>query len=279
MYQLKELVFRSKLPLGATRNRTLEILKYVAMFTEHQWNYPTINDLKLIDEIFVLNNVTVVSAINELGITCSDFVVVCEFAGEKFPCFQEHPYMKFVESTSYLGACCSFNYYPDNDNAIPFATNFFGVNGGLSVIGTGKPQASDGKSGALYSEGFEIMIHHPMDFAVESAPTILIGLGKETHVTVSPIHSSCSDQVLALPFSQRKCIIPSDRNLKIYRQPACMLECLQDEVQKRCHCHPFHLPKKNFENNTVMRDCIMRDAICFAYNYCKYVHDSLDSVL
>lgn len=46
--------------------------------------------------------------------------------------------MKFVESYSYLGACCSFNYDPDLlGNEEHVKTNSYGINGGLNVIGTG----------------------------------------------------------------------------------------------------------------------------------------------
>lgn len=46
--------------------------------------------------------------------------------------------MTFVESYSFLGACCSFNYDPSSKvNEEHFKVNNFGINGGLSVIGTG----------------------------------------------------------------------------------------------------------------------------------------------
>ena len=132
----------------------------------------------------------------------------------------------------------------------------------------GRPQISDGKSGAIYSEGFVLIVHHPNDFAVDSAPTTYLQGSKEMWVDVQPIHSSCSDQVLGLPFQQRKCIIPSDLNVDTYRQPACMLGCLRNEIHRRCHCHPFHLPKDN-NDTTVYRDCKAKDILCFVENYCK----------
>lgn len=78
----------SKLPLGATPERVVEILPLLAGFTERQWSFPRIEDLELIDDILDLNNLTVEGAIDELGTVCSDFLLVCYFAGEKFPCFQ-----------------------------------------------------------------------------------------------------------------------------------------------------------------------------------------------
>lgn len=113
-----------------------------------------------------------------------------------------------------------------------------------------------------------MIVHHPNDFAVESASTTYLPLFKETFVDAQPIHSSCSNQVLGLPFSQRKCIVPSDLNLQTYRQPACMLGCLRSEIHRRCHCHPFHLPKDGNDTNYI-RDCKAKDILCFAENYCK----------
>lgn len=113
-----------------------------------------------------------------------------------------------------------------------------------------------------------MIVHHPNDFAVESAPTTYIDLKKETFIDISPIHSSCSNQVLVLPFSQRKCIIPSDKGKSNYRQPECMLECLREEIHKRCYCHPFHLPRAIDEKNK-FKDCKAVDIMCFVNSYCK----------
>lgn len=186
--------------------------------------------------------------------------------------------MTFVESFSYLGACCSFNYNPKSqDSEDFFRTNSFGINGGLNVIGTGQPQASDGKSGAIYSEGFVVIVHHPNDFAVESASTTYLELGQETFIDVQPIHSSCSDQVLSLPFKQRKCIIPSDLKAQTYRQPECMLGCLRDEIHRRCHCHPFHLSRAG-NHSDQLRDCKAKDVYCFVQNYCEELNLALSFV-
>ncbi|CRL01764.1 CLUMA_CG014980, isoform A [Clunio marinus] len=255
------------MPLGATPERVIEILPLLAGFTERQWAYPRVEDLEMIDNILDLNKMTVEEAIDALGTVCADFLLVCYFNGENFPCFQNHKFMTFVESYTYLGACCSFNYNPKaNDQDEHFISNFFGINGGLNVIGTGRPQLSDGKSGAVYSEGFVVLVHHPNDFPVESSPTTYIQINKETFIDVQPIESSCSNQVLNLDFEQRKCIIPSDLNVKSYRQPECMLGCLRDEIHKRCHCHPFHLPKSD-NTTTDYRDCKAKDIMCFVENY------------
>lgn len=60
----------------------------LAGFVERQWIVPRIEDLMIIDEILEINNMTVKDAIDNLGTVCKDFILVCSFAGQKFPCFQ-----------------------------------------------------------------------------------------------------------------------------------------------------------------------------------------------
>uniref|UniRef100_A0A1S4H4X8 Uncharacterized protein n=4 Tax=gambiae species complex TaxID=44542 RepID=A0A1S4H4X8_ANOGA len=270
-YKAERFVEKIKLPLGATKESVLKNLPSLGYFTEHQWTFPRPQDLRMIDNVLQLNNYTIEQAIDELGMICEDFILVCYWAGKQFPCFAKHAFLGWIGSTSHYGACCSFNYHPNvRGNKDPFVVNTYGMHGGLSVIGTGYPQASDGKSGALYSEGFMLMIHHPHDFAVEASPLTLIRLGKETFVNVLPTDSRCSEQVLALPQSQRDCIVGSDFTPPIerYRQPACTLECLRNEVHRKCGCHPFHLPRPMVgPNGQGIRNCTVYDSMCFVENY------------
>lgn len=97
-------------------------------------------------------------------------------------------------------------------------------------------------------------------------------MGMETFVDVYTTDSSCSQQVLNLPFSQRKCILTSDlpgfveRGDK-YRQPACMLRCYRAMVHNVCRCHPYQLPIDPFVR---IRGCGIMDVPCFVDNYCEY---------
>lgn len=85
--------------MGATPEDTVDILPLLAGFTERQWVVPREEDLEMIDSILVANNLTVKGAIDKLGTVCSDFLIVCVFAGQKFPCFQVSAC--FVTKTSY----------------------------------------------------------------------------------------------------------------------------------------------------------------------------------
>lgn len=116
-------------------------------------------DMDIIHEVLQLNNYSVSTAIDYLGTACEDFLLRCFWDEDEFPCLSDESNqtsMKWTQSYSFLGACCSFNYFPDG-NGTMFTTDSIGVFGGLTAVLTGAPQISDGKSGALYSEGFVVI--------------------------------------------------------------------------------------------------------------------------
>lgn len=130
------------------------------MFTEYQWDSPKMEDLELVHKVLQLNNYTVSAAIDYLGTTCENFMQRCFWDGKEFPCFgssngSSNSSLQWKSSYSFLGACCSFNYYPDGSGSL-FKTDTIGILGGLTTVLTGAPQISDGKSGALYSDGFVV---------------------------------------------------------------------------------------------------------------------------
>lgn len=90
--------FFRKLPLSSTPEHAMEILPMIAGFVERQWIVPRVEDLEIIDEILELNNMTVKNAIDNLGTVCKDFLLVCSFAGTKFPCMQ----VRFLILTQFL---------------------------------------------------------------------------------------------------------------------------------------------------------------------------------
>lgn len=183
-----------------------------------------------------------------------------------FPCFQENSYLKFTESTSYAGICCSFNYRPKNSSYEPYRSPSFGTRGGLSIIGSAHPQVSDGKSGIFFSSGLMMLIHHPFDYPVEGNQMKLIEIGVVTSVAIYPILSHCSDDVLALSVKSRQCIEDSTLGYQ-YRQPACTVTCTRNVIYEKCKCHPFYMPLP--QNGPYVRNCLAVDAECFSKYFCK----------
>lgn len=140
-----------------TKQQVAEKLVVLSMFTEYQWDKTETADLDLVHQVLQLNNYTVSAAIDYLGSTCENFLQRCFWNGVEFPCFggSNKTTLIWKSSYSFLGACCSLNYYPDGTGTI-LKTDSIGIMGGLTVVLSGAPQISDGKSGALYSDGFVV---------------------------------------------------------------------------------------------------------------------------
>lgn len=206
---------------------------------------------------------------------------MCAWAKREFPCFQNNSQFSFVSTTSYLGLCCSFNYNQDQaEQHKPFHSSSFGTRGGLSIIGSGAPQVADGKSGVLFSSGFIMLIHHPLDYPVESNVVRLIEIGHITSVAVYPTLSYCAAEVLDLSPTDRQCLYPADLGAGQYeyRKSSCNLECLRDLMYATCECHPYYMPTSLMmaaNGRPSIRECEALDAVCYTKNMSKYMRQSL----
>lgn len=149
-----------------------------------------------------------------------------------------------------------------------FAINYFGVGSGLNIVLADYPQLSDGISGAIYSNGLMMLIHHPNDFPSETEQIMLIKPGRSNFIAVYPIITTCSSDVLKLGVSARKCIEPEDFFDQIYVRSACELECFTKRIYFICNCHPYYLP--TLLNGPNIRNCTVKDAICFSKNFCRF---------
>lgn len=142
-----------KLPKNVTKSELYDSLPLIGLLTEHQWNPPDPEKLEMIHTLLKINNISIFTANRELGKvsqilfiyliynkkivlmikTCDDFILHCRWSGVEFPCFQEHKFLTFKSSTSFLGICCSFNYHPENKDETKYAANTYGVSHGLTV--------------------------------------------------------------------------------------------------------------------------------------------------
>lgn len=176
--------------------------------------------------------------------------------------------MSWKPSLSFLGACCSFNYNPLSDDDTYFKVEGLDITGAITLIGSGEPEISDGKSGVLYSDGFMLLIHHPHDFAVFSHPIILVEIGRESYIELFATDLTCTAEVIELAPKQRECVIGSDVGISRYRRPACILYCTIAKIYATCKCHPYFLPRPT--DGSWIRECEVNDVMCFVDHFCKY---------
>lgn len=273
-------------PNGSSETALLKALPALGLFVENPWGAVDATDnadeLLLIDSVLNANGYTVATAVRQLGLSCEDFIKVCAWSKVEFDCFEHSTdstrHLVFRTTMSYLGMCCSFNYYPANESRTiyqPYRSPSFGTKGGLSVIGSAYPQVADGKSGVLFSSGFIMLLHHPLDYPVEGNQMTLVEIGAVTSVAVYPTLMLSSTEVLSLPSKKRRCVVDEvdEEITKVYRQPSCAVGCARRIIYNLCKCHPFHIPRgtdsMNVSSSKWIRECNAVDASCFAKYYRK----------
>ncbi|XP_017476236.1 PREDICTED: sodium channel protein Nach [Rhagoletis zephyria] len=243
-------------------------LDYINAFTDQNWKAPTQESFRYADDVLRFNNKTIYEAAKAVSGSCDDFVKRCYWGITEFPCRQQHEYLSFISTTSYLGPCCSFNYNPKNLSYVPFSANLFGIDGGLTVVGV------EGSERNL-STGLIVLAHHPMDYVTEATSSVTITSNSESFVEISPTVQSSSTEVLELSQGKRDCLISDDLELHNYRQAACSLACRTEAIMKTCQCVPYHIPNAV----AAYRECKLNDSACYSTNYDEFKSVKCESCL
>lgn len=166
-------------------------------------------DLELLQRVFTLNRFTTESAMEQIKISCNDLLFKCRWEGVIVPCMSI-----FRRSLTFEGYCCSFNIAPYNvDDFKAKHTQYFGYKNGLSVII--KSNIDPDALTKIYSEGIDLLVHESTIYASDTAIEKLIPIQSETLVSVQPIVTLCSNQVKALPISDRGCVFPEEYSLRL----------------------------------------------------------------
>ncbi|EDW00582.1 sodium channel protein Nach [Drosophila grimshawi] len=242
--------------------------EFLNAFTDQSYVAPSHESYKATDAVLRLNNVSIWEAAMAVSPGCADFVKRCFWGYSEFQCNQSHEYLSFIPTTAYLGPCCSFNYNPRNASFVPFSANIFGMDGGLTIIG------SEGSEHNL-STGLIVLVHHPMDYVTETSASVTITARSESFVEISPTVQSSSIEVLELSESKRDCLISDDVNLRNYRQAACLLACQTAAIAKRCGCHLYLLPIVSGH----VKECNLNDTFCYSKNYDNFKSVRCDQCL
>lgn len=197
-----------------------------------------------------------------MSLDCSDFLRTCYWGFNEFSCLDTSSSnnLKFSLSTTFLGPCCSFNSNSMNDSFVPFSTNNFGLNSGLTIVG------AEGRFSNL-STGLIILIHHPLDYPTESAQQITVRTKSETFLEIYPGHYSTSSEILDLTPDKRNCFTSSDLEVNFYRASLCTLNCQNRAIFEKCGCYPYQMQNLM---NTVIQECKLKDALCFTQHFGGY---------
>ncbi|XP_061388998.1 sodium channel protein Nach [Musca vetustissima] len=254
--RVKRFINKLNIPPGYDVKKIAEGFDYLNAFTDQTWLPTNSSSFNETYQILLLNNITTYEAAVAVSAGCDDFVRRCFWGNEEFECRQNHEYLSFSPTTSYLGPCCSFNFHPQNESYVPFSSNTFGIDGGLSFIGVEGSETDT-------STGLIVLVHHPMDFATEAASSVTITTNSESFIEISPTVQAASTEVIELPAKKRDCLTSDEMLGNIYRQAACILKCESETILQKCQCNPYHLPKFA----TDKRMCMLNDSECYSRNF------------
>lgn len=241
----------------------LEGLQYIAAFTSQQWVPPKGTTYQKADEFLEKNGITIRQAAFSVSSNCSDFLRTCYWGFTEFECldFSSDNILKFSLSTTYLGPCCSFNANSVNNSFVPFSTNSFGLNSGLTVVGF------EGRYSNL-STGLIILIHHPLDYPTEAVKTVTVRKNTESFLEINPESFSTSAEILDLTPDKRNCYTSSDLEFNFYRASICTLTCQNEAVFEKCGCYPYHMWTSGAKAE---KECKLKDSFCYSENFGKHV--------
>lgn len=234
-------------------------MKYISAFTTQNWEVPPGDSYEIADKILEMNGISIKDAAFSVSSDCSDFLKKCYWGQTEFGCLDTSSsnYLKFSLSTTYLGPCCSFNSNSMNSSFAPFSTNSFGLNSGLTIIG------SEGRFSNL-SSGLIILIHHPLDYPTESVKTVTVKTSSETFLEINPGSYSTSKEILDLTPDKRNCFTSSDLEVNFYRASLCTLNCQNEAIFKQCGCYPYQMQNSL---NRVVKECKLKDVFCYTENF------------
>lgn len=209
-----------------------------------------------------MNGLTIKDAAFAVSTDCSDFLKTCYWGFNAFECFDTSPnsYLKFTLSTTYFGPCCSFNSNSLNSSFVPFSTNSFGLNSGLTIVGADGPMSD-------LSTGLVVLIHHPLDYATESVIAVTVKTNLETFLEIKPSSYSSSEEILSLTPEKRNCYTSDDLDVHFYRESMCILNCQNEVIFNQCRCYPYHMQNSI---NKDLKECKLRDMFCYIKNFGEF---------
>lgn len=113
--------------------------------------------------------------------------------------------------------------------------------------------------------GFHIFVHHGAEYVTKSTPIISLLPGYDNFIRVRPQFNIPSQHFLSLPFESRRCLLPHDRNLTLFRQSRCHITEFGSAIYKECGCHPYFFPQFEDAKNTT-ENCTVHALQCFKFD-------------
>ena len=99
----------------------------------------------------------------------------------------------------------------------------------------------------------QVLVHGPAEFPRLSVKGTALGRKTEMFVGISATYTKSSDEVKAMYFPRRKCIVKGEpasnllpqhrlKAFKEYDRENCYLECRANAIRETCNCLPYFYP-------------------------------------
>lgn len=142
-------------------------------------------------------------------------------------------------------------------------SNEWGKRSGVSVI-------FGDEGDATTRSGFNVFIHHPAEYITKATRIFSLIPEHEHFIRIYPRSNKPSEYFLSLPYESRRCLLPHERDLTLFRQSRCRLLELSKAIHQVCGCHPYFMPILTDTFKTI-RNCTVHDIDCFKYDSSKTV--------
>ncbi|PSN58038.1 hypothetical protein C0J52_02048 [Blattella germanica] len=211
-------------------------------------------DLNRIQEVFKNRSFNMESLMKRLTQPCSSMLIKCKWRGKRTSCDS-----LFTMSKTDAGFCCSFNYFPpdNNEDVTPRRVNGAGYLTGLSMLID--PRLEDYYAALFSFYGVQVLVHSYQDYPEISARGILLAPQKEAFLQVSAASTYSTPEVRGLKKEQRQCLFEdehfttnttnnNDTAHGEYSYSNCLIQCRMNYMNKLCHCAPYFFPIGIFNN-------------------------------
>ncbi|CAK1583458.1 unnamed protein product [Parnassius mnemosyne] len=250
-------------------NLTLDLKKVVSQLLRFNFGTSLLekintNELKYLQDLIEANRYSALDVMSLLPQRCDRFLKRCIFQRKIYPCN-----VLFDSILTQYGMCCIFNsiYYFKQKNRNERKANFVkfkatktGFENSLTVVTDYDPEDAlegtvllAGSSGVMFTDWTEF----PADYEAS-----FVHPNTESFHHLYGIYTYCSEDVLRLPVSSRKCYFTKEVTLPYFREyhnSDCNLACFVMEVEDQCHCTMLYVPRVNAH-----RACNITSLVCIA---------------
>ncbi|CAH2094415.1 unnamed protein product [Euphydryas editha] len=233
--------------------------------------YELVGDLSKENLVSIQNLITInryhsLEIMAMLPQSCDDFLKLCYLKGKRYPKCKD----LFDPILTQHGMCCIFNsiyHYREkkgNERKFDFTpktTSSTGHRESLTVVADYNP--SDALTGTIITAGaIRVMLTESTEFPADDESNLVTPNSESFHL-LYPTYTYCSEDVMSLPSSSRKCYFDDEYRLSHFRKyhnSDCDLLCHVNELERLCRCTMAYVPNVRLNRvcNLTTIDCIVK---------------------